>query len=108
MLFRSAELNSEANIFVPREDVPEYTEKASELGFKGEVSSIEARALVHEERMREEYSENGILQYSHPTDNDYPLNIAFDEGTVPYNESADVINISRLRATSVYEKGSQI
>ena len=103
-----AELNSEANIFVPREDVPEYTEKASELGFKGEVSSIEARALVHEERMREEYRENGTLEYSHPSDADLPVNVVGNEGDVPYNESADVIDISRLRARPVYQDGSRV
>lgn len=103
-----AELNSGTNIFVPKENVSEYSEKASDLGFEGDVNSIEARALVHEERLREEYRENGTLEYSHPSDTDLPVNVAGSLGSVPYNESADVIDISRLRARPVYQNGSQV
>lgn len=103
-----APVTGETTVYVPRDEVQEYREKASELGFEGDVHSIEARALVHEERMREVYGSQGTVNFTHPADTEGPVNMYDTDGKQQYRGSPDVIDISRLRGEPVYRNGSNI
>lgn len=103
-----APVDEEAVIYVPNSEVEVYRDKASEIGFEGEIHSIEARAIVHEERMKNEYRQNGTLNFAHPADEGTAVNLAETNGTESYNESSDVIDISRLQGEAVYNNGSRI
>ncbi|MFB6175103.1 MAG: hypothetical protein ABEJ87_03930 [Candidatus Nanohalobium sp.] len=103
-----APVNEDAVIYVPRNQVEAYRQRADELGFEGEVYSIEARAVVHEERMKDVYEDNGTLNFVHPADGGFAVNVLDTDGTVPYDESSDVVDISRLRGEPLYDGESKL
>lgn len=98
-----ASVNGEAVVYVPSSEVDEYRQKASELGFGGEVHSIEARSLVHEERMRKVYEDEGTVVFEHPVDTGKAVNFFGTEGKTDYESSPETVDISRVRGDPIYE-----
>lgn len=103
-----ASVNEEATVYVPGEKIDEYRERASKQGFEGNVQSLEARALVHEERMKEVYEQEGKVSFVHPADTGKAVNIFDTDENEKYDDSVEVIDISRLRADLVYDNRSNI
>ena len=99
-----ASVDEEATVYVPASEVDRYRQKASEQGFEGEVHSIEARALVHEERMKEIYEEEGTVCFEHPADTGKAVNFFGTDGKTAYDDSQNVIDVSRVRAEPVYNR----
>jgi len=103
-----APVNEEATVYVPASKVDRYRKKASEQGFGGQVHSIEARALVHEERMKEVYDEEGTVCFEHPADTGKAVNFFGTDGKTAYDESKEVIDVSRVRGKPVYDQQTLI
>lgn len=103
-----APVNEEATVFVPAGEVEDYRQKASQQGFRGQVHSIEARALVHEERMRPVYEEEGTVNFEHPADTGKAVNFFGTDGKTEYDGSPSTVDISRVRGKPVYDQESQI
>lgn len=102
-----ASVNGGATVYVPGEKIDEYRDMASEEGFEGDVHSLEARALVHEERMKDVYQEDGKVKFLHPGDTGNAVNM-FETDTAEYDNSPDVVDVSRLRGESLYDQGSNL
>lgn len=101
-------VDEEAVIYVPRGELDRYREEASEHGFEGDVHSIEARAMVHEERMKDVYRRQGTVNFVHPADEGEAVNIVHTAGKTSYDRSEEVVDISRLRGEPVYDRESLI
>lgn len=101
-----AEVSDSAILYVPNDALDEYREKASELGFEGQVNSIEARALVHEERMKDVYEKQGTVGYRDPAKTEGPVNFLGGQTVEKYDGGPEVIDISRVRGKPVYEGNS--
>lgn len=102
-----ASVDEEATVYVPASEVDRYRQNALEHGFKGDVHSIEARALVHEERMKKVYEEEGTVCFEHPADVDAPVNF-IDSQETDYNTSQDAVDISRVRGELIYRNETKI
>lgn len=103
-----APVNEGATVYVPDSEVEDYRQKASEQGFGGEVQSIEARALVHEERMKQVYEGEGTVNFEHPADTGKAVNFFGTDGKTGYNDSPETVDISRLRGKPVYKQRTGI
>ena len=100
-------VNEEVTVYVPVGELDMYREKASEHGFGGDVHSIEARALVHEERMKEVYGEEGTVCFEHPADTGKAVNFFGTGEKKAYDDSPEVIDVSSVRGEPVYGQATR-
>lgn len=101
-----ADMGESSVVYVPGSELEGYREKASDHGFEGDIHSLEARAIVHEERMKDVYRDQGTVNFTHPGDEGKPVNIFGTDGMEDYDEGPQVVDVSRLRGENLYEDGS--
>ncbi len=90
-------------LYVPQAELEDRRQRADELNSDPKVGSLEGRALVHEERMREVYMRKGCISYTEPTGRVNVLSSPQDEEKIPYERTLDTIHISRLGGIPILE-----
>lgn len=102
----SAPVDSSAIIYVPHQALESFRQTAESSDT--EVHSLEARALLHEERMKDIYINEGKIAYDHPSDTSFMVNCIDWEENADYNPEPGVIDISRLSGELVYDSVSNL
>lgn len=91
----------EMKFYVPLDQLSDYRDRVKSKNPEIDIGALESRALLHEERMKSEYKQEGYKTYKKP-ESGFGMKVFDASDSENYFENPEVIDISSLEGHPIY------